>query len=89
MKTNHFFLFLHLRSRRTLFFFILGVTVVLYLFTKWVPRRTKYVDVRYDECLQAAFEQYSTDLATMNAIINHEPLQYGDIVSLPFAGRVN
>lgn len=52
-----------------------------------MPHRTKYVDVRYDECLQATFEQYSPDLTTMNAIINHEPLQYGDIVSLPFTGR--
>ncbi len=42
--------------------------------------------VQYDECLQSTLEQFSKDAADMNAIFNHEPIQYGEIVSLPFTG---
>jgi hypothetical protein len=43
--------------------------------------------VHYDECLQRRLEQFSRDQVEMNAIFNHEPIQYGEIVSLPFTGK--
>lgn len=43
--------------------------------------------VHYDQCLQARLEPYSNDITDMNVIVNHEPIQYGDIVSLPFIGK--
>jgi hypothetical protein len=31
-------------------------------------------------------EEYASDAANMDAIFNHEPIHYGEIVSLPFTG---
>ncbi|CAF4430173.1 unnamed protein product, partial [Rotaria sp. Silwood2] len=75
------------RSRRTFFLCILGTTIILYLLSKWIPHRF-LVDllVHYNQCLQTRLEQFSNDILNMNAIINHEPIQYGEIVSLPFTG---
>ncbi|CAF3003559.1 unnamed protein product [Rotaria sp. Silwood2] len=75
------------KSRRTFFLCILGTTIILYLLSKWIPHRF-LVDllVHYNQCLQTRLEQFSNDILNMNAIINHEPIQYGEIVSLPFTG---
>jgi hypothetical protein len=48
--------------------------------------RNLYFLVQYDECLQSTLKQFSSDAADMNAIFNHEPIHYGEIVSLPFTG---
>lgn len=45
-----------------------------------------FLSVQYDECLEKRLEDYSRDQGEMNAIFNHEPIQYGEIVSLPFTG---
>jgi hypothetical protein len=42
--------------------------------------------VQYDGCIQARLEEYASDAANMDAIFNHEPIHYGEIVSLPFTG---
>ena len=42
--------------------------------------------VQYDQCLQDRLEQFTKEQSEMNAIFNHEPIQYGEIVSLPFTG---
>ena len=44
--------------------------------------------VQYDQCLQDRLEQFSKEQTEMNAIFNHEPIQYGEIVSLPFTGYI-
>ncbi|CAF1425980.1 unnamed protein product [Rotaria magnacalcarata] len=75
------------KSRRCFFLFILGATTILYILSKWMPHRLNYKNTHYDLCLQARLEQYASDVADMNAIINHEPIQYGEIVSLPFVGE--
>lgn len=45
--------------------------------------------VQYDQCLQDRLEKFSKEQSEMNAIFNHEPIQYGEIVSLPFTGSIN
>jgi len=42
--------------------------------------------VQYDQCLQENLDPFMQDHEQMNAIFNHEPLQYGELVSLPFTG---
>ncbi len=42
--------------------------------------------VQYDECLRNRLEQFSMDQSEMNTIFNHEPIHYGETVSLPFTG---
>ncbi|CAF3440943.1 unnamed protein product [Rotaria socialis] len=75
------------KSRRSFVLFIIGATTILYSISKWMPHRLNYTNTHYDLCLQARLEQYASDVADMNAIINHEPIQYGEIVSLPFVGN--
>ncbi|CAF3573637.1 unnamed protein product [Rotaria sp. Silwood1] len=70
------------KSRRTFFLLILGITIIFYLLSKWMPHR-----IHYNKCLQTKLEQFSSDVADMNIIINHEPIQFGEIVSLPFTGN--
>lgn len=43
--------------------------------------------VHYDVCLRNRLDQFSHDQAQMNTLINHEPVQYGEIASLPFTGE--
>ncbi|CAF0976808.1 unnamed protein product [Rotaria sordida] len=74
------------KSQR-IFFLCILVTTVLYLLSKWMPPRVTYKTVHYNQCLQTRLEQFSSDVADMNAIINHEPILYGEIVSLPFIGN--
>ena len=38
----------------------------------------------YDACLEARLQEYANDQLTMNAIFNHEPLQFGEASSLAF-----
>ncbi|UJR08462.1 hypothetical protein I4U23_012731 [Adineta vaga] len=75
------------RSRRAFFLFILAATLVLYLLSKWTPRRSNYKNILYDACIQARLEDFASDAANMNAIFNHEPIHYGELASLPFTGN--
>ncbi|CAF1211326.1 unnamed protein product [Adineta steineri] len=75
------------KSRRTFFIFILTATIIFYLLSKWTPHRSQYKNILYDACIQARLEEFSNDATDMNAILNHEPIQYGEIVSLPFTGN--
>lgn len=55
-------------------------------------KKLKYFEmillVQYDECLRSRLEQFSLDQIDMNTIFNHEPIHYGEIVSLPFTGII-
>ncbi|CAF4889894.1 unnamed protein product, partial [Rotaria sp. Silwood1] len=75
------------RSRRSILFCIISAITMLYLLSKWMPRQVPYQNIQYDACLQNRLEQFLRDQAEMNAIFNHEPIQYGEIVSLPFTGN--
>ncbi|CAF3570941.1 unnamed protein product [Rotaria sordida] len=75
------------RSRRSLIFCIIGAIIILYLLSKLMPRQVTYQNIQYDACIQNRLEQFSRDQTEMNAIFNHEPIQYGEIVSLPFTGN--
>lgn len=93
---------LRLRTRRNVFILILISTILFYLLSKWLPNRTTYRPsnfmkatkninqsifvVQYDQCLQENLDPFMQDHEQMNAIFNHEPLQYGELVSLPFTG---
>ena len=43
--------------------------------------------VQHDECIDNRLEGFSRDRLQMNAIINHEPIRYGEIAVLPFTGE--
>ncbi|CAF1169033.1 unnamed protein product [Rotaria sordida] len=75
------------QSRRSLIFCIIGAIIILYLLSKLMPRQVTYQNIQYDACIQKRLEQFSRDQTEMNAIFNHEPIQYGEIVSLPFTGN--
>ncbi|CAF2706269.1 unnamed protein product [Rotaria sp. Silwood2] len=75
------------RSRRSILFCVMSAIMMFYLLFKWMPRRVAYQNIQYDACLQNRLEQFSHDQAEMNTIFNHEPIQYGEIVSLPFTGN--
>ncbi|CAF0886871.1 unnamed protein product [Rotaria sordida] len=75
------------QSRRSLIFCIIGAIIILYLLSKLMPRQVTYQNIQYDACIQNRLEQFSRDQTEMNAIFNHEPIQYGEIVSLPFTGN--
>ncbi|CAF3353530.1 unnamed protein product [Rotaria socialis] len=75
------------RSRQSILLCFIGAFVVFYLLSKWLPRREVYQNIQYDACLQHRLEQFARDQVEMNTIFNHEPIQYGEIVSLPFTGN--
>ncbi|CAF1281560.1 unnamed protein product [Adineta steineri] len=76
------------RSRRSLIFCIIGTIIVFYLLSKLIPHQGTYnKNIHYDECLRNRLEKFAHDQEEMNTIFNHEPLQYGEIASLPFTGN--
>lgn len=42
--------------------------------------------VQFDPCLHARLGEYGIDQWNMDAIVNHQLIQYGEIASLPFTG---
>ena len=42
--------------------------------------------VQFDPCLHARLEEYAIDQWNMDALVNHQLIQYGEIASLPFTG---
>ncbi|UJR37786.1 hypothetical protein I4U23_030477 [Adineta vaga] len=75
------------RSRRPFFCLIIGAIIIFYLLTRWMPHEVTQKNINYDRCLRNRLEQFSRDHEEMSTIFNHEPIQYGEIVSLPFTGN--
>ncbi|CAF2092864.1 unnamed protein product [Rotaria magnacalcarata] len=75
------------QSRHSILLCFIGTFGLFYLLSKWLPHREIYQNIQYDACLQHRLEQFSRDQVEMNTIFNHEPIQYGEVVSLPFTGN--
>ncbi|CAF0867941.1 unnamed protein product [Didymodactylos carnosus] len=75
------------RSRRSLFICLLCAVTILYLFSKWIPSRITPANIPNEMCLDVKLDSYSREVDDMSTIINHQPIKYGEIVSLPFTGN--